>query len=82
MLAQVQVDRLQPKPKVAIIGEFWAMTTEGDGNYRLQRFLESEGAEVDIQPSPPGCSTTSGSTRCDTKQRMTLRHDDDGQLRA
>ena len=25
------------------------MTTEGDGNYQLQRFLESEGAEVDIQ---------------------------------
>ena len=25
------------------------MTTEGDGNYGLQRFLESEGAEVDIQ---------------------------------
>jgi hypothetical protein len=34
---------------VSIIGEFWAMTTEGDGNYRLQRFLESEGAECDIQ---------------------------------
>ena len=25
------------------------MTTEGDGNYQLQRFLESEGAECDIQ---------------------------------
>ena len=25
------------------------MTTEGDGNYGLQRFLESEGAECDIQ---------------------------------
>ena len=25
------------------------MTTEGDGNYQLQRFLESEGAEADIQ---------------------------------
>lgn len=47
--AKVKVDRLQPKPKVAIIGEFWAMTTEGDGNYRLQRFLEEEGAECDIQ---------------------------------
>ncbi|UCH75977.1 MAG: hypothetical protein JSU82_09250 [Rhodospirillales bacterium] len=47
--ARVKVDRLQPKPKVAIIGEFWAMTTEGDGNYRLQRFLEEEGAECDIQ---------------------------------
>ena len=25
------------------------MTTEGDGNYKLQQFLEQEGAEVDIQ---------------------------------
>ncbi len=49
ILATVKVDRTLIKPKVAIIGEFWAMTTEGDGNYQLQRFLESEGAEVDIQ---------------------------------
>ena len=26
------------------------MTTEGDGNYGLQKFLEAEGAECDIQP--------------------------------
>ncbi len=45
----VKVDRTIPKPKVGIIGEFWAMTTEGDGNYGLQRFLEQEGAECDIQ---------------------------------
>lgn len=49
-LDQVEIDRLQAKPKVAVIGEFWAMTTEGDGNYRLQRFLEQEGAEVEVQP--------------------------------
>ncbi len=49
ILNKIPVNRLQPKPKVMIIGEFWAMTTEGDGNYRMQRFLESEGAEVDIQ---------------------------------
>jgi predicted nucleotide-binding protein (sugar kinase/HSP70/actin superfamily) len=48
-LAAVAVDRTRIKPKVGIIGEFWAMTTEGEGNYQLQRFLESEGAEVDIQ---------------------------------
>jgi predicted nucleotide-binding protein (sugar kinase/HSP70/actin superfamily) len=29
-----------------VIGEFWAAMTEGDGNYNLHRFLESEGAEV------------------------------------
>lgn len=49
IFAGVAVDRLQPKPKVTIIGEFWAMITEGEGNYRLQRFLEAEGAECDIQ---------------------------------
>lgn len=48
-MGAVKVDRSRVKPKVSIIGEFWAMTTEGDGNYKLQRFLESEGAEVDIQ---------------------------------
>jgi len=49
LLGAVKVDRTRVRPKVGIIGEFWAMTTEGDGNYGLQRFLESEGAEVDIQ---------------------------------
>ncbi len=48
-LAAIKVDKTRIKPRVAIIGEFWAMTTEGDGNYHLQRFLEQEGAEVDIQ---------------------------------
>jgi predicted nucleotide-binding protein (sugar kinase/HSP70/actin superfamily) len=49
ILGAVEVDRLKAKPRVGIIGEFWAMTTEGDGNYGLQRFLEAEGAEPDIQ---------------------------------
>lgn len=49
-LARIAIDRTRVKPKVAVIGEFWAMTTEGEGNYRLQRFLEQEGAEVDVQP--------------------------------
>ena len=38
-LMNVKVARTIIKPKVSIIGEFWAMTTEGDGNYGLQRFL-------------------------------------------
>ncbi len=48
-IAEIKVDRTQVKPRVAIIGEFWAMTTEGDGNYKMQGFLEKEGAEVDVQ---------------------------------
>jgi predicted nucleotide-binding protein (sugar kinase/HSP70/actin superfamily) len=78
LLARVPVNRLQPKPKVAIIGEFWAMTTEGDGNYRLQRFLESEGAEVDIQPITAWLLYNIWENIWDTKQRMTLRFDDGG----
>ena len=44
-LAGIKCDFTRPAPRVSIIGEFWAMTTEGDGNYQLQRFLEQEGAE-------------------------------------
>lgn len=50
MFAGVAVDRLRPKPVVMVIGEIWAMTTEGDGNYGIHRFLEEEGAEVVIEP--------------------------------
>ena len=39
---EVKLDWTRPAPRVSIIGEFWAMTTEGDGNYQLQKFLEKE----------------------------------------
>ncbi|WP_434420450.1 activator of (R)-2-hydroxyglutaryl-CoA dehydratase [Nannocystis pusilla] len=47
---EVEVDRLQPKPIVKVTGEFWAQTTEGDGNFNMFRFLHSEGAEVITEP--------------------------------
>ena len=50
VLEKVTLDRLQPKAKVMVMGEFWAAMTEGDGNYNLHRFLESEGAECIPQP--------------------------------
>ncbi len=77
-LGRVEVNRLQPKPKVSIIGEFWAMTTEGDGNYKLQRFLESEGAEVDIQVITAWVLYNIWEHRHDTKRRMALRGKDEG----
>jgi predicted nucleotide-binding protein (sugar kinase/HSP70/actin superfamily) len=73
VLEQVEVDRLVPKPKVSIIGEFWAMTTEGDGNYRLQRFLESEGAECDIQLLTAWLLYEVWEVQYDTRERMALR---------
>jgi len=47
---QVEVDRLRVKPIVKITGEFWAQTTEGDGNFNMFRFLEREGAQVLVEP--------------------------------
>jgi len=79
-LNRVTVNRMQPKPKVSIIGEFWAMTTEGDGNYRLQRFLEAEGAEVDIQPVTTWILYNIWEHQHDTRRRLLLRGDDDGTM--
>ena len=74
----VAVDRTRLKPKVAIIGEFWAMTTEGDGNYRLQRFLEQEGAEDDIQFVSAWILYNIWEATFDTQNRALLRGTDGG----
>ncbi len=49
-LEKLSFNYLRPKPIVSVIGEFWAHTTEGDGNYRVHRWLEEEGAEVKPEP--------------------------------
>jgi predicted nucleotide-binding protein (sugar kinase/HSP70/actin superfamily) len=46
----IQVDRLRVKPIVKITGEFWAQTTEGDGNFNMFKFLEREGAQIIVEP--------------------------------
>ena len=50
MFQTIEVDYSRVKPKVKITGEFWAQTTEGDGNYHMFEWLESEGAEVLVEP--------------------------------
>lgn len=50
MFNEVEVDRLRVKPIVKITGEFWAQTTEGDGNFNMFKFLEREGAQVLVEP--------------------------------
>jgi len=49
-LARIEVDRLRVKPIVKVTGEFFAQTTEGDGNFNMFRFLEREGAQVLVEP--------------------------------
>lgn len=77
-LKQIKVDRTQVKPKVAIIGEFWAMTTEGDGNYQMQSFLEKEGAEVDVQLAISWPLFLMWGAKYDTRQRALLKGVDGG----
>ncbi|MEK5237584.1 2-hydroxyglutaryl-CoA dehydratase [Paenibacillus sp. FSL L8-0470] len=78
VLQAVRVDRTRVRPKVSIIGEFWAMTTEGDGNYQLQRFLENEGAEVEVQSVTAWILFLIWAGRYDTRKRMSLREVDSG----
>ena len=78
--AKVELDRTRVKPKVSIIGEFWAMTTEGDGNYQLQRFLESEGAECNVQFVTAWLLYTIWEVRYDTASRAELRGADGGRF--
>src|SRR5689334_2833143 len=46
----IEMDRFRVKPIVKITGEFWAQTTEGDGNFHMFDFLEREGAQVLVEP--------------------------------
>lgn len=46
----IPVDHTRVKPTVKITGEFWAQTTEGDGNFNMFKFLEKEGAQVLVEP--------------------------------
>lgn len=46
----IEIDRTRAKPIVKITGEFWAQTTEGDGNYNMFAFLEREGTHVLVEP--------------------------------
>src|SRR5438067_3223554 len=47
---QIVVDRFRVKPIVKITGEFWAQTTEGDGNFNMFNFLNKEGAQLIVEP--------------------------------
>lgn len=47
---EIEADYTLPKPVCKVTGEFWAQLTEGDGNFRIFTFLESEGAEAVAEP--------------------------------
>lgn len=49
-LNQVEVDRTRMRPVVKIVGEFFSQLSEGPANFNMFSFLESEGAEVLVEP--------------------------------
>jgi predicted nucleotide-binding protein (sugar kinase/HSP70/actin superfamily) len=77
-LSLVALDRSRVKPRVSVIGEFWAMTTEGDGNYHLYEFLEQQGAECDIQPLTNWLLYLMWEKRWDLDERVGLKGTDGG----
>lgn len=69
---QIEMDRARPRPIVKTTGEFWAQTTEGDGNYRLLSFLEQEGADVIPEPIGAWLPFTIHQARVKVQDRLTL----------
>ena len=58
-LNMIEVDYLRVKPICKVTGEFWAQTTESDGNFNMFPFLDREGAQMFVNQSPPGRAISS-----------------------
>lgn len=72
----IEVDRTRIKPVVKITGEFWAQTTEGDGNYRMFEVLEREGAEVFIEPVGSWVTYLTSHARLASRRRFRIESRD------
>ncbi len=72
-LKHLRVNYLHVKPIVQVIGEFWAQTTEGDGNYKLARWLESEGAEVKLEPVSTWIDYLLWSSMLEEKEKLRIK---------
>lgn len=73
ILSRVDIDPLRCRAKVSVIGEFWALHTEGDGNYSLKSFLEEEGAECIVQPVLATILYNIWEVARDTEERLAVR---------
>jgi predicted nucleotide-binding protein (sugar kinase/HSP70/actin superfamily) len=71
-LDTIEVDRLRVKPMVKVTGEFWAQTTEGDGNFHMFAFLEREGAQVMVEPIGTWIMYMLWQSRANTKRKLGL----------
>lgn len=73
VLEGVKIDPLRARAKVSVIGEFWALHTEGDGNYDVKTFLEGEGAECSVQAVLATILYNIWEVSRDTEERLAVR---------
>jgi len=69
----IEVDYLRAKPIVKITGEFWAQTTESDGNFNMFRFLDQEGAQVLREPIATWITYLINQAKNEAKDRRGLK---------
>ena len=72
-LNMIEVDYLRVKPICKVTGEFWAQTTESDGNFNMFPFLDREGAQIVREPVATWTSYLLNQAKNEARDRRGLR---------
>jgi predicted nucleotide-binding protein (sugar kinase/HSP70/actin superfamily) len=72
-LNTIDVDYLRVKPICKVTGEFWAQTTESDGNFNMFPFLDREGAQIIREPVATWTSYLLNQTKNEARDRRGLK---------
>jgi predicted nucleotide-binding protein (sugar kinase/HSP70/actin superfamily) len=72
-LNRIEVDYLRVKPICKVTGEFWAQTTESDGNFNMFPFLDREGAQVIREPVATWTSYLLNQAKNEARDRRGLK---------
>jgi predicted nucleotide-binding protein (sugar kinase/HSP70/actin superfamily) len=72
-LSMIEVDYLRVKPICKVTGEFWAQTTESDGNFNMFAFLDREGAQVIREPVATWTSYLLNQAKNEARDRRGLK---------
>src|SRR5215475_5878896 len=76
-LNTIEVDYLRVKPICKVTGEFWAQTTESDGNFNMFPFLDREGAQIVREPVATWTSYLLNQAKNEARDRRGLREGED-----
>jgi predicted nucleotide-binding protein (sugar kinase/HSP70/actin superfamily) len=75
-LNTIEVDYLRVKPICKVTGEFWAQTTESDGNFNMFPFLDREGAQVIREPVATWTSYLLNQAKNEARDRRGLKEEE------